>query len=1423
MSQFARHLGYSVTLFLWACFPLACNRELAGGEQAAPPSLSAGEIAGRRTALAARIPASSCTTLDAQRWRFDLDRNSGAWAITDKATGVHWTSDPAKPGFGEILLRDGSRGATWRIDRFDAVIVSPRQLRLASRPLVDGKPSGVRVVFTIEPVRGPDGLRLAYAARSAGPWRVARVRLLDAAFTVTEADEGRVYVPERLGIERSARDAVPGSEHWRTYDNLSMAMCGLVKQGSALLVNWDCVDTRLSLHKAWPNLPLVPGRRSCSISLEIESPQGACTIHPLGRGNYVEIAQAYRPLAKAKGWLHKWTEKHKSYPTVDWMFGATDFKPFVLSRVMPGSRFYAQKKEHVRLGYTFDEVAQCAEHWRNDMGIERAMVVLAGWINRGYDVAHPDVLPAAPECGGNDGLADAARRIKACGYLFGLHDNYQDMYEDAPSWNQQWLNKNAQGAAKMGGNWNGGQAWQVCAIKQVELAARKDTNLPKIAALFGPTIYFIDTVFAWGLVTCEDPAHPMTRLDDLHWKSRLCLLAKAHFSLFGSEEGREWAVPCADYLEGLFSHQTASPPGSVIPLFPLVYNDCVQILTHQGDRIGPGDDKKVADHVLFAQMPLPRFGAHLYWRHVAAPGRPRTMGLWSRGDGGWPERLCAEDRVIKNTWEVLSPLNRLVAQRPLASHEFLTPDRLVARTRFGDATITVAYGQPARVGDNILPACGFIVESPSYVAFCATRYNGLDYAQPALFTVRSLDGRPIGESSKVRIYHGFGDARIRLAGKEFQVRRESVVPVKPITAVDRSYMDPNVSPCKDFYGYANGAFEKVPIPGEYAAYGVNQKIDERNFAILQGILESSARTGGPKGSVVQRVGDFYAAGMDEALIDRAGLRPLTPWLNRIHAIESAKDLVAVIAALQAQGLNVGFRIDAEIDDKDATRMIASLSQGGLGLPERDYYFREGKAAVEIRAAYLAYIARTLALAGDAAPAARSAAASIMALETKLARTSRTLVALRDPEKNYNQYPRAALTRLAPAVDWNSYFTTIAFPPGESKVLVRQPEFFTGLSRLLASEPLAAWRDYLRWHMLSETANYLSEPFVEAHFAFYGRKLSGATELRPRWKRVLTAADAAIGEDLGQLYVQKAFSLAAKARAQTMVNFHKEAMRARVRAADWMSPATKAQAYTKLDTMRSKVGYPDKWRDYGKLEIARRPYVLNVLAANHFEFRRALAKLGKPVDRQEWHMSPQTNNAYYEPTLNEMCFPAGILQPPFFDEKADDAANYGAIGATIGHEMTHGFDDEGRQYDAAGNLKNWWSEGDAQRFQARAERVARQYDAFEVLPGLRINGHQTLGENIADIGGLRVAYGAFKLATSEKNLTPIDGFTPDQRFFIAFAQSWRTNERPEAVRLHVGSDVHSPVRWRVLGPVANFPEFNRAFGCPTSAESWPAIW
>ncbi len=652
----------------------------------------------------------------------------------------------------------------------------------------------------------------------------------------------------------------------------------------------------------------------------------------------------------------------------------------------------------------------------------------------------------------------------------------------------------------------------------------------------------------------------------------------------------------------------------------------------------------------------------------------------------------------------------------------------------------------------------------------------------------------------------------------------AAAPTHPITAVDPAYMNRSVSPCKDFYEYANGAFDKVPIPGEYASYGVNEEIDARNEAILKHILETAAATRAPKGTLAQRVGDFYASGMDEALIEKAGIQPLAPVFKAIAEVKTPAELMAEIARLDRLGLGAGagFGFGVQVDDRDSSAMIAGFYQGGLGLPERGYYLRPGKEAETLRQAYVAHIGRMFELAGDAPAAAKAEADSVMALETKLAKDSRTIVQLRDPQTNYHKVALGELPTLAPGFHWHTFVTAVGLPASETHVLVGQPEFFKALGGLMASEPMAIWRTYLRWRVLSEAAPYLGHAFVDESFAFYGKTLSGTTALRPRWKRVLGAEDRALGFDLGQLYVKAAFSPEAKAEVLEMVKYHKEALRARILAADWMDSATKQQALRKLEAMRAKVGYPDRWRDYSGLAISRQPYILNVEAAAAFSFQRRMAKLGKPVDRDEWNMTPQTNNAYYDPSMNEIVLPAGILQPPFFSVKADDASNYGALASTIGHEMTHGFDDQGRQYDWQGNLKDWWTPEDARRFKARAERIVKQYDAYEPLPGLHINGEQTLGENIADVGGLRISYDAFKLATRGKHLKSIGGFTPDQRFFIAFAQGWRTNQRPEAVRMQVRTDVHSPVRFRVIGPVSDLPAFGRAFGCKPADPS-AAIW
>ena len=636
---------------------------------------------------------------------------------------------------------------------------------------------------------------------------------------------------------------------------------------------------------------------------------------------------------------------------------------------------------------------------------------------------------------------------------------------------------------------------------------------------------------------------------------------------------------------------------------------------------------------------------------------------------------------------------------------------------------------------------------------------------------------------------------------------------KPVLGVDPAYLNRTEKPCSDFYGFANGAYDKEPIPGAYAAFGVNQEIDARNEIILKALLEAATADGKAKaGSAQKRIGDFFASGMDEAAIAQAGIAPLQTRLARIDGLKAPQDLAPLLASFHAEGLGSGFRFHVGIDDKDSSKVIAHLNQGGLGLPERDYYFRDDEAAKTTRAAYGSHVARMLELSGLDAASAKASAIRVMALETRLSKASKTLVDLRDPQANYHKVERAALATLAPGFGWEVFLQALGLPASEKHLLVGQPQFFKAFAALTTTVPLADWKAYLRWHLVHAAADSLSKPFEEESFAFYGKTLSGRTELLPRWKRMLHATDAALGEDLGQLFVQKAFSPEAKAQVKEMIHFHKAALRASILRATWMGEASKKEALRKLDTMREKIGYPDTWRDYSTLQVKRQPHALNVLAGRAFEFRRRLAKLGRPVDRTDWLMTPQTNNAYYEPTLNEICLPAGILQPPFYDAKADAASNYGSLASTIGHEILHGFDDQGSQYDADGNLKNWWTEADRKAYDAMTATVVRQYDAFEPLPGLKIRGKQTLGENLADIGGLKVSFEAWKLATFGKPQPTLDGLSPEQRFFVAFAQGWRTNVRPEYLRTMIQSDVHSPVRERVLGPVSALPEFQKAFGC-----------
>jgi predicted metalloendopeptidase len=653
------------------------------------------------------------------------------------------------------------------------------------------------------------------------------------------------------------------------------------------------------------------------------------------------------------------------------------------------------------------------------------------------------------------------------------------------------------------------------------------------------------------------------------------------------------------------------------------------------------------------------------------------------------------------------------------------------------------------------------------------------------------------------------------------------VPV--VHGVQTADLDPSVSPCQDFFQYANGNWIKGnPIPADQASWGGFNEVKERNRLILKEILEESAGAEAPPGSLQQKVGDFYASGMDTRAIERAGLKPLKPALARIDAIRGGQDLAAALALARLEGGGPGFGFYVGQDDKLSTTTIAQFTQGGLGLPDRDYYTSQDPKSQAIRVKYLDHVARMFALMGEKPLLARAHAGMVLALETRLAGASMTRVELRDPNAVYHKMTLTELAGLAPAFDWARYCQTLGLR--EETILVRQPGFFREFSAMVQEVPLAQWQTYLRWQALSETASCLSGPLEREHFAFYGTTLNGIKEMSPRWKRVQDAADQCLGEALGRLYVERAFPREAKARALGLVANLRAALGDRIRNLDWMGPATRAAALDKLAALTVKIGYPDRWRDYSGLEVSRGAYADNILRARAFETRRELAKLGRPIDRGEWEMTPPTVNAYYNPLMNEIVFPAGILQPPFFDPEADDAVNYGAIGMVIGHEMTHGFDDQGRKYDAQGNLKDWWAPDDSQAFAARTGLVVQQFDALEALPGLRLNGQLTLGENIADLGGLRLAFAAFgKSLEGRPRPADLDGFTPEQRFFLGYAQAWRFHAREEMVRMRVMVDPHAPPRFRVNAPLANLPEFAQAFGCGEGtpmrnpAGARPAIW
>jgi putative endopeptidase len=633
---------------------------------------------------------------------------------------------------------------------------------------------------------------------------------------------------------------------------------------------------------------------------------------------------------------------------------------------------------------------------------------------------------------------------------------------------------------------------------------------------------------------------------------------------------------------------------------------------------------------------------------------------------------------------------------------------------------------------------------------------------------------------------------------------------------DRASLDPNTSACTDFFQYANGGWMAAnPIPGAYPSWGVANVLDEKNRTLLREILDAAAKnTSAPKGSSEQKVGDYYATCMDEAKIETEGLKPLAPEFDLIAKIKNVKTLQEEIEHLHSMGINALFVSGSTQDFKNSAEVTADVDQGGLGLPDRDYYTKTDDKSKKIKDAYVTHVAKMFELMGDDAAKAATESQTVLALETKLAEASMTRVERREPANVYHRMTVAQMHDLAPGFDWPSYFQKIGVPPN-TDVNVESPGFFKEMNQQLSSAPIADWQTYLRWHLINTTAVALSSQFVDEDFNFKGKTLQGTKENQPRWKRCVASTDRALGEALGEVYVKKAFPPAAKARALEMVRNLEAALKTDITTLSWMSDPTRKLAIVKLDAFLNKIGYPDKWRDYSSLKVDRTSYLNNRFQANAFGKRRDLNKIGKPVDKTEWGMSPPTVNAYYNPQINEIVFPAGILQPPFFDAEADDAFNYGGMGSVIGHEMTHGFDDEGRQFDSTGNLANWWTDVDMKAFNERAQCVIDQFSSFEVEKGLNENGKLVAGESIADLGGLVVAYAAFQKAMEGKPRVVIDGFTPEQRFFLGYARGWANNIRPEFARLLVNIDPHPLAKFRVNGPLANMPQFAAAFQCKAS--------
>ena len=644
--------------------------------------------------------------------------------------------------------------------------------------------------------------------------------------------------------------------------------------------------------------------------------------------------------------------------------------------------------------------------------------------------------------------------------------------------------------------------------------------------------------------------------------------------------------------------------------------------------------------------------------------------------------------------------------------------------------------------------------------------------------------------------------------------RSAEEPALPyIPSLDVSAMDKTIDPCVDLYHYSCGGWQKKnPIPPDQTSWSVYAKLYQDNLIFLRGILEQAGSSTTQRDAVTQKIGDFYASCMDESAVDKRGIAAIQPQLDAIAHLDSVRDMAPLVARLSLPfGRTILFSAGSTQDPDNSEQEIADLDQGGLGLPDRDYYTKEDAKSKETRQRYLQHVQKIFELLGDNSQTAKQNAETIMRIETALAKASWTRVERRDPYKLKNKMKLAELDQLAPNFDWQTYYRELQYPKFEI-VNVDAPAFYKEINTELTGEPLGNWKVYLRFHVADQYSPFLSSSFVQENFEFYRKYLHGAKEMQPRWRRCVQYTDYNLGEALAQAYVRRVFSPELKASTLDMVTRIEAAMGERIRGLDWMSPETKQQALAKLAGIRNKIGYPDKWRDYSSVKIVHYDLAGNIQRAAEFEQHRNINKIGQPVDHGEWDITPTTVDAYYNPQMNDINFPAGVLQPPLYDARMDDAPNYGDTGGTIGHELTHGFDDQGSQFDAKGNLRNWWTKGDREKFDARTKCVADQYSHYVMVDDVHINGELTLGENVADLGGEILALMAWKDATKDKNLQPIDGLTPDQRFFVGFAQWDCANMRDEDLRVRVVTDPHSPPQFRINGVVVNMPEFSHAFSC-----------